>query len=412
MQIRNKINIWITVAVAGLILEGWAFYVVSASPEHWRPSMIVKDEPEARALYNTMIETLRKAENLSYKSACSGPDDRVCTYQIQLKKPNAFRIGVTNDPSLKINTLVGNGDWLWIYWQGVRPYLNIDDEESYAKTRSEVYIKKANPAGKDSIAREVDLLGIIWHGLILEPSTFHGFTDPLESYIDGVRSRGSYDVRGKECDIIEVSYMKAQRTRYFWICKEDHLPRQIKQIDRLAENHVRVEEWSEIKSKAMIPEHKVTWSPPEGWRRWNVPGPDDVLLKSGQKAPDFDLLSADGGRIKLSDYRGKTVWLCMWECGCPGCRKVLPDLQKFYEENRYKDLIILGFNCIDNKKMARRFMRENALTFPNILDSSQDAEKVMLRGYKNKTKTMPLHTIIDAQGDVMDAWCGYVEGHE
>jgi len=62
--------------------------------------------------------------------------------------------------------------------------------------------------------------------------------------------------------------------------------------------------------------------------------------------------------------------------------------------------------------MARRFMRENALTFPNILDSSQDAEKVMLRGYKNKTKTMPLHTIIDAQGDVMDAWCGYVEGHE
>ena len=400
------------VAVFGLILEGWAFYVVSRSPERWRPSMIVKDEPEAHALYDIMIEALRKTENLSYKCTCSGPDGRICTYLIQLKKPNAFRIEVTNDPSLKSNMLVGNGDWLWIYWQGVRPYLSIDDAEGYAKTRSEVYIKKTNPAGKDSIVREINLLGIIWYDLILDPSTFHGYEDSLEPYIDGVRSRGPYTIRGEACDIIEVSYMKAQRTRYFGICKEDHLPRQIKQIDRLAENHVRIEEWSDIKSKVIIPEHKVTWSPPDGWRQWNVPGPDDVLLKSGQEAPDFDLLSVDGDRIKLSDYRGKMVWLCLWECGCPGCRKVLPDLQKLYEENKDQGLIVLGFNCTDNKQTARRFIRENALTFPNILDPTEDARKIMLRNYNNKTQTLPLQYIIDAQGNVMDAWCGYIERHE
>jgi peroxiredoxin len=412
MHLKNNIKIWITVAVFGLILEGWAFIVVSASPEHWRPSMIVKDEPVARALYEKMIETLRKTENLSYQSKCSAPDDRVCTYLIQLKKPSAFRIEVTNDPSTKINTFVGNDDWLWIYWQGVRPYLIVDDQEGYEQTRSEVYIKKANPVGKDSIAREIDLLGIIWHDLILDPSTFHGYTDSLELYIDGIRSRGPHHIRGEECEIIEVSYMKALRTRYFWISKEDHLPRQIKQIDRLAENHVRVEEWSDIKSKTIIPEHKVTWSPPDGWRQWNVPGPDDVLLKSGQKAPDFDLLSVDGGRIRLSDYRGKIIWLCAWQCGCPGCRKVLPDLQKLYEENKDQDLIVLGFNYTDDKQTARRFIRESALTFPNILDSTEDAKKIMLRDYRNKTQTLPLHYIIDAQGNVMDAWCGYVEGHE
>ena len=412
MQIKSKINVWIMVAVIGLIVEGWAFYVVSRSPEHWRPSMIVKDEPEARVLYDKMIETLQKVENLSYKCRCSAPDGRVCTYIIQLKKSNAFRVDVTNDPSLKTNTLVGNGDWLWIYWQGVRPYLIVDDADSYEKTRSDVYIKKTNPAGKDSITREIDRLGIIWNGLILDPSIFHGYEDSFEPYIDGVRSRGPYYYRGEECDIIEVSYMNAQRTRYYWICKKDHLPRQIKEINRLAENHVRVEEWSDIKSKTTIAQHKVTWSAPEGWRQWNVPGPDDVLLKNGQKAPDFDLPSANGNRIKLSDYRGKIVWLCMWECGCTGCRKVLPDLQKLYEENKDQGLIVLGLNCTDNKQTARRFIRENALTFPNILDPTEDTKKLMLRDYKNKTKTMPLHTIIDAKGNVMDAWCGYVERHE
>lgn len=412
MKIKNKKNVWIIIAAIGLMAEGWALYIVSRSPEHWRPEMIVKDEPDARVLYETMIKILKEVESLYYTSHCSGPDDLSSTYQVRLKKPNTFRVEVVNNPSPKVTTLIGDGEHLWIYWQGSRPFLRVDDKESHAKSRSDVYVKKAITPDQDSVARRIDLLGTIWHGLILDPSTFHGYVDPLESHIDGVRSRGPYHYRGEECEILEVSYMKAQRTRYFWISKEDCLPRQIKQIDRLAENHVRVEEWSKITKNAVIPKHKVTWSPPDGWRQWDMPDPEDVLLQSGQKAPDFDLPSADGGRIKLSDYRGKTVWLCMWECGNPGCRKVLPDLQKFYEENKNKDLIVLGFNCTDDKKMARRFIRENGLTFPNILDSTDEAKNVMIRDYKNKTQTMPSHYIIDAKGNVMDAWCGYIEGHK
>ena len=33
------------------------------------------------------------------------------------------------------------------------------------------------------------------------------------------------------------------------------------------------------------------------------------------KAPDFDLASADGGRLKLSNFRGQVVWLNKWRCG-------------------------------------------------------------------------------------------------
>jgi hypothetical protein len=41
--------------------------------------------------------------------------------------------------------------------------------------------------------------------MILEPSTFHGYTDSLQGYIDGVRSLGTNTVEGELCDGIEVS---------------------------------------------------------------------------------------------------------------------------------------------------------------------------------------------------------------
>jgi peroxiredoxin/outer membrane lipoprotein-sorting protein len=410
MQIRNKINVRTTIILAGVVLEGWAIYVVGASPEHWRPAMIVKNEPAARALYDVMIETIRDVESLSYNSVCSGPDGRVSAYSIWLKKPNYFRVETTNVPSLKCSTLVGDGDFLWIYWQGIRPFLSIDDNETHTKTQSDVYIKKAAPAGNNSIGHEIDLLGIAWYGTILEPGTFHGHIDILEPYIDGIRSRGRDDVGDQECEVIEVSYMDAQLTRYFWISRQDNLPRQVKQINRLSGNIVRVEEWSEVKLNPLIPQQKFAWSAPEGWRQWNAPGPDDVLLESGQTAPDFELLSADGGRIKLSDYRGKIVWLFVWRTGSPSCREAMPNLQKLHDKYEGGGLVILGFNCADDKRIALRFMHESSVTFPTVLDSSDAAEDLMLRGYRNKTRSVPLNYIIDSQGKVVDAWCGYEEG--
>jgi len=71
-----------------------------------------KDEPEAHALYEKMIETMRSAESLSYKGDCGN-----CTYTIWMKKPNYFRVEtINNRQGAECGTLVGDGDNLWIYW--------------------------------------------------------------------------------------------------------------------------------------------------------------------------------------------------------------------------------------------------------------------------------------------------------
>ncbi len=84
-------------------------------------------------------------------------------------------------------------------------------------------------------------------------------------------------------------------------------------------------------------------------------------------------------------------------------------LQKLHEKYGDKGLVILGFNCSDDKNIALEFLRENGASFPTILDSSDAAMKVQFRDYKGSG--VPLNYVIDPQGKIVDAWYGYEEGH-
>jgi len=85
-------------------------------------------------------------------------------------------------------------------------------------------------------------------------------------------------------------------------------------------------------------------------------------------------------------------------------------LQKLHEKYSGKGLVILGFNCSDEKNIALEFLRENGAAFPTILDSSDAATKTQFRDYKGSG--VPLNYVIDPQGKIVDAWYGYEEGHK
>ena len=403
----KRTKTWIAIAVAALLVEGWAFYVVSASPARWRKAMIVENEPEAHALYTSMIQAVRDANSLSYTSMCSAPGGRFTSHQVWLQKPNLFHVEVFNGMSTNAATLIADGEQIWASWSRDRPNMALDDYESFDKTRSEVYVRKPAPNAPGSVNREIADLEIAWHPTVFDPGVFHGFTDALDAHMDGIRSRGPHELRGHECEIIEVSYFQAQRTRYYWISKEDNLPRRVKEIDRRVDNHVLVEEWSNLAIDEDVPPDKLSWEPPEGWRQWSPRRAQDFLLEPGQDAPDFELPSMGEGAISLSDYRGKVVWLCIWDVGSPDSRQLMPYLQSLHEQHGDKGLAILGLNTVDNKRITRAFLKANGITFPIILDSSLDAQRVVEQGYWNKTGRTPLSYVIDREGKVIDAWFGF-----
>jgi peroxiredoxin len=84
-------------------------------------------------------------------------------------------------------------------------------------------------------------------------------------------------------------------------------------------------------------------------------------------------------------------------------------LQTLYGKYSGTGLVILGFNCSDDRQIALEFLHENGATFPTILDSSQAAITVGFTQFK--MTGVPLNYIIDPQGKVVDGWYGYEEGH-
>jgi outer membrane lipoprotein-sorting protein len=309
----KKLPVWTRIVLVGLALECWALYVLRPSGDRWRSEAIVKDEPTAHALYDRMIDTLRTAKNLSFTCQYSGPGRRAQHYDIWLKKPNCFRVEAVNAHSKTTGTLVGDGNDLWIFWPGVCPRLDQEDTNVPEEMWSNLYMTRSTPLGRHSIGH--DVLSIGGHMPFVDPSTFHGYSDSLQPYIDGIAYRGTHRLRGEDCDIIEVSVMSAQRTWFIWLSRRDYLPRRIKQIIRHTHNIVGVEDWLDVKVDEGISQWRFAWSPPDTWQPWVKPDPEDTLLKPGTAAPDFSLRGLNGGRISLADYRDKMVWFYIWRAG-------------------------------------------------------------------------------------------------
>lgn len=314
MQMKKKTRVWIAVIAVGFILESWALYVLRPSGGRWRYESIVKDEPEAHALYDQMTATMREAQSLSYVCSYSGPGERAKSYHIWLRKPNAFRVEAVNAQGVHTGTLVGDGNDLWVFWPGICPLIDREDTNVPREMWSKQYMTHPTALGRHSIGHEVFKLGT-HHMPFIDPSTFHGYTDSLVPYIDGVASRGTDTIRGQKCDVIEVCFMKAQRTWYLWLSQKDHLPRRAKQVIRGLGTYVGVEDWRDVTLDGKIDAKKFAWSPPAGWQEYVRPDPEDKLLKPGEEAPDFTLRALAGDKITLSDYHGKVVWLYIWRSG-------------------------------------------------------------------------------------------------
>jgi outer membrane lipoprotein-sorting protein len=310
---KRKITLWIVIVGFAVIIESVAIYILASNEPFEGP---FKDDPKAHALYDKMVESMREADTLSFTSDCSSPGNKGATYTVWLKKPNYFRVETLDRDSAPGGTLIGDGNDLWIYWPGERPFFfKTEERTDYEDTNKKVYMRKHTPVGKHSIGHEVNLLGAGIGMAIIDPSTFHGYTDSLQKYLDGVRSMGVDKINGKPFDVIEVSFMERQRSWYLWLSRRDHLPRKIKQVVRVRTNIIAYERWFDVTINEPITNDLFVWAPPAGWERWEMPRLEDELIKPGALTPDFTLASADGGTITLSDYRGKIVWLYIWRAG-------------------------------------------------------------------------------------------------
>lgn len=125
-------------------------------------------------------------------------------------------------------------------------------------------------------------------------------------------------------------------------------------------------------------------------------------------AIDFILTDQYGNTHKLSDYKGKTVFLNFWATWCSPCRAEMPDIQKLYEsaETEGEDaLVVLGVAApnLGNEKSEeeiKAFLEENGYTYPVLMDTT--GEVFMSYG----VNAFPTTFMVTREGEVF----GYASG--
>lgn len=126
-------------------------------------------------------------------------------------------------------------------------------------------------------------------------------------------------------------------------------------------------------------------------------------LKIGETAPDFTLTSLEGQEMSLSDFRGKKVVLNFWASWCGPCRKEMPDMQKFYDAYKDKNVEVVAVNLTHferKREHVDEFVKEYGLTFPIPLD----VEKQQYDAYK--VITIPTTYFLDEKGVIQQKHLG------
>lgn len=123
--------------------------------------------------------------------------------------------------------------------------------------------------------------------------------------------------------------------------------------------------------------------PPKGLRFYEI-----------GKASDFTLPDIDGETIRLSDFRGRWVFLHFWASWCGPCRKEMPTINKLASSFSDQQLKIIMINTAEDEDTIFTFLGEISMDLPVYMDR----DGVVTEHWK--PRGLPTTFLIDPEGYV------------
>ena len=119
------------------------------------------------------------------------------------------------------------------------------------------------------------------------------------------------------------------------------------------------------------------------------------------EAPDFTLKNLAGEEVKLSDYKGKIVFINFWATWCGPCRHEVPafvELQTEYAE----DLVILGISLDQGDlSVVPKFAKEYNMNYEVLYGTAQ-----VVATYGG-IASIPTTFVVDREGYLRDGQVGF-----
>jgi len=120
----------------------------------------------------------------------------------------------------------------------------------------------------------------------------------------------------------------------------------------------------------------------------------------GRPAPDFAYPDSTGKIWRLSDLRGKVVFLNFWATWCSTCKAEMPSKEALYQKMQGKPFQMLGILFRDDPANLPYYYRTQKVSAPTLI--SPDNEAAKLYGITGVPETF----IIDKNGIVREKIVG------
>jgi len=131
----------------------------------------------------------------------------------------------------------------------------------------------------------------------------------------------------------------------------------------------------------------------------------------GKEASDFELKDMKGNTVKLSDYRGKKVYLKFWATWCGPCRQSMPELNKLVEEkDRDFEILTIMAPGLQGEKTEEEFVKwfdqQDYKSVPVLYnpDGSSFADY--------QVRSIPTEVFIDSHGKIGHVQLGAISNED
>lgn len=132
----------------------------------------------------------------------------------------------------------------------------------------------------------------------------------------------------------------------------------------------------------------------------DVENKDETTSTVYDEPLDFELKDVNGKTYKLSDYRGKKVYIKFWASWCGICIKTLPETDAMAKNS--EDIVVLsvvspGINGEKTKEEFIQWYNKNSFeNLPVLLDEDGELSKKM------SIQAYPTSVFIDSEGKVKE----------
>jgi thiol-disulfide isomerase/thioredoxin len=123
-----------------------------------------------------------------------------------------------------------------------------------------------------------------------------------------------------------------------------------------------------------------------------------MLIQKGQQAIDFTGETATGEKVKLSDFKGKYIYVDVWATWCGPCKYEIPYLKKLEEDYHLKNIVFLSYSIDDDRKAWEKFVPENELKGVQIIGEKGWNSKIC-KDYK--IFGVPTFMMFDTDGKII-----------